>query len=328
MSSVNLITVEPGYAGVRLDTWFRSYYPNLRHNKFQKLLRTGQIRVNGSRVKPGARLKIGQIIRVPPLTTFEASKSFKDNGVAISEKHIKTIKDRIIHRDDEFIVINKPSGLAVQGGTKVKLHIDGLLNFLKFEKSEPPRLVHRLDKDTSGALLLARTRESSQLALEFFRKKIIRKLYWSIVVGVPKTKVGMINLKLRKTKTKYGDRVVVDPEKGKQAKSLYYVQDTTGNATSFIRLEPLTGRTHQLRVHLKEGLGTPILGDQKYGGENILFQGSLMNNHLNLHARGLRFPTKGGKLITVYAPIPIHFSNLCNDLGFELKSNLDQFIQD
>ena len=327
MVSVNLIEVKEEFSGIRLEAWFRDQYPNLSITKIYKFIRTGQIRINGKRVKVGERVQTGQTIRVPPLSFKEVEKKRFTSPIAISENKIKVIKDSIIHCDNDFLVLNKPAGLAVQGGSKVNVHVDAMLDHLKFEKSERPRLVHRLDKDTSGALLLARSKKSSKLAMQYFQQRIIRKLYWSIAVGIPKASDGFIEEKLIKTHTPSGERVVLDPLRGKPSRSLYKVLDMSGQSHSFLALEPLTGRTHQLRVHLSEILKTPILGDGKYGGKNAYLKNNSGKIGLCLHCRGLRIPSKISSFVDVYAPIPKSFSEFCNYFGFETLSSFDHFLK-
>ena len=326
MTSVTLVEVQKEETGLRLETWFRSTYPNLSNSELHKLIRTGQIRLNGGRAKPGDRITGGQIIRVPPFSSKQVTVRGQKKGIIDSNQDINILKKKIIHIDKNFIVLNKPPGIPVQGGSKIKIHIDGMLDSLRFGNSERPRLVHRLDKHTSGALLIARSRKASQLAMNLFQKKLIRKLYWGVVVGVPKPSKGKIVLNLNKKRTKFGERVVLDKEKGKPCQSLYKVLETAGKTVSLVGLEPLTGRTHQLRVHLKEGLGTSILGDGKYGGAGAYLHKKDIKNSLSLHCRGLKIPSHGTAHIYVYAPLPKTFLELCDDFGFQLKPSFDQFL--
>jgi 23S rRNA pseudouridine955/2504/2580 synthase len=226
------------------------------------------------------------------------------------------LRQLVLYRDDTAIVLNKPAGLAVQGGSKTGRHVDGLLDTLRFDSGERPRLVHRLDKDTSGVLLIARTAAAAAFFTRAFREKTTRKIYWAAVVGLPKLPQGRIDLPLAKGAGRGGERVQVDDEDGKSAVTYYRVIDHTGGRASWLALLPITGRTHQLRAHCA-ALGTPILGDGKYGGGAALLTGIVAATGLHLHARSLDIPSPAGGLLRVTAPLPPHMRETWNALGFD-----------
>jgi 23S rRNA pseudouridine955/2504/2580 synthase len=327
MSDVKQISVLDVEDGIRLDKWFKSHYPLLGFGNLQKLMRTGQIRVNGGRVKPGTRLEEGQVVRVPPFSTSKAPTKAYVAPPKISDKDREEIQDSVLFHNDDLIVINKPPGLAVQGGSGTKRHVDGMLDALKFDGKERPKLVHRLDKDTSGVLVLARNTKSARYLTELFRGKDIRKLYWALTMGVPNPDDGLIDLRLIKAPGKGGERMVVDEDNGKRARTRYKVLDQAGKSASLLALEPLTGRTHQLRVHLSEALSTPIMGDGKYGGADCVLEGGGIERKLHLHARRILIPLKNGKTVDVTAPTPKHVQSSLDYLGFYLKDDYDLFLE-
>jgi len=314
MSHVQTLEVSGDEAGMRLDKWFKLRFPQLGHGRLQKLLRTGQVRVEGKRVKSGARLDPGQKIRVPPMDTAPANTE-KPKPV-ISKADAKDLKGRVLHRDDDVIVINKPSGLAVQGGSGLSRHLDAMLDALRFDAEGRPRLVHRLDKDTSGVLLLARNAAVAKTLTNAFRTKKIRKLYWAVVVGVPYPSDGTIDLALAKLPGRNGERVVPNIPEGKPAQTDYRLVDHAGSKASWMAFEPLTGRTHQLRVHALS-LGIPILGDGKYGGREAFLDSGGIAPRLHLHARALRFPHPAGGVLEIVAPLPDHMVSTFKKLGFD-----------
>src|ERR1700719_4366009 len=264
MSPVDIVTVRPEDGAGRLDRWFKRHYPGLTHGRLEKLLRTGQIRVDGRRAHAGDAVAPGQAIRGPPLPETPAPPS-KSKTPRARPQDIALLRDAVLYRDDWAIVVNKPAGLAVQGGTNTERHVDALLDGLRFESAERPRPVHRLDKDTSGVFLIARNAARAAFFTRAFRDKTTRKIYWAIVVGLPELRQGRIDLALSKrTGMRGGERVHAD-EEGKSAVTYYTVVDQAGTRASWLALLPVTGRTHQLRAHCAE-IGTPILGDGKYGG--------------------------------------------------------------
>ena len=316
MSGVQTVAVEEYAEGMRLDRWIKKRFPALSQGRVEKLLRTGQIRLDGSRAKSNTRLMAGQSVRMPPLKTDVANAPAYRAMERTSKADKLLLESAILHQDHHVLVIDKPAGLAVQGGSKTARHLDGMLDALTLGAAERPRLVHRLDKDTSGVLVLARTAKAARLLTEAFRSRASRKAYWAIVTGVPRPAMGRINLKLEKRPGRGGEKVVAD-EDGKPAISDYRVIEHAGRAAAWLSLEPVTGRTHQLRVHCA-ALGTPILGDGKYGGKAAFIEGSdKAARQLHLHARAIRIPNPGGGILEVSAPLPDHMKKTWKSLGFE-----------
>lgn len=326
MSGVSSAHVTADEADLRLDRWFKRHYPGLSHVQLQKLLRKGDVRVDGKRAKANTRLQAGQKIRIPPLgqQTTEATRSENKKPAANLEKGIADLRERILFMDDDVIALNKPPGLAVQGGTGISKSVDAMLGGLMFDKKQRPKLVHRLDKDTSGVLLLARSSLAAAKLAEAFRAKTARKVYWAVVVGAPNPLSGRINLALAKLPGNRGEQMVPDEEKGKRAVTFYRTIEKAGRKASWLSLEPQTGRTHQLRVHM-QALGTPILGDGKYGGQEAFLQGPGLSRKMHLHARAIRIPHPGGGEIKVIAPMPAHMQATWAFLGFDMDLAADPF---
>ncbi len=321
MRQVQSLEVAAADADIRLDRWFRRHFPDLSHGRLEQLLRTGQIRVDGRRAAARDRVTAGQIVRVPPLPATPRPQARRPTG--ISARDAKMIQARVLHRDDDVIAIDKPHGLAVQGGTGTERHLDALLDALRFGAEERPRLVHRLDRDTSGVLVLARhARAAAQLA-EAFRSKAARKIYWAVVVGVPEPRHGRIDRRLAKLPGRLGERVVPD-EEGKRAVTYYRTVAHAGRRVAWLALEPVTGRTHQLRAHCA-ALGTPILGDGKYGGAAAHVPGVPGNRRVHLHARALAIPHPAGGTLIVMAPLPPHMRETWEFFGFEDGQERDVF---
>lgn len=311
MSGVETVEVEPDDAGIRLDRWFKRHYPELSHGRLEKLLRTGQVRVDGGRAKSNQRLEEGQAVRVPPLP--DASKT-KRQAPFIDRRAVAELRNRIIHRDDHLIVLDKPAGLAVQGGSGISSHVDALLDGLRFGSKERPKLVHRLDKDTSGVLLIGRTAKAAASLTAAFRGHETRKLYWALVEGVARPREGTIKLPLEKLPGPQGDRVnVVD--RGRNAETHYRTVDVAAPEASWLALEPVTGRTHQLRVHCA-AIGHPIVGDGKYGSRDAALNNEAIGRRLHLHARAVRIPHPAGGLFEVGADLPPHMSETWKFFGF------------
>jgi 23S rRNA pseudouridine955/2504/2580 synthase len=312
------VVVAPAEGTLRLDRWFRRHYPTLAHGRLEKLLRTGQIRVDGKKAQAGDRVSAGQAIRVPPQATEPAATPTDGAKPAAPPRprDEAALRDRVIHRDDWAIVLNKPPGLAVQGGTGMQKHVDALLDGLRFGADERPRLVHRLDRDTSGVLLIARTAAAAAFFTRAFRDKTTRKIYWAIVAGLPQPRQGRIDLALAKRPGAGGERVRADADEGKDAVTYYTVVDAAGDRASWLALMPLTGRTHQLRAHCA-AIGTPILGDGKYGGNSARLAGVGAEHRLHLHARSLAIPHPAGGTLRVSAPLPPHMRRMWDFLGFE-----------
>jgi 23S rRNA pseudouridine955/2504/2580 synthase len=307
----DMVTVGEADGTLRLDRWFRRHYPGLAHGRLEKLLRTGQVRVDGKKAKSGDRVSPGMAIRVPPLSE---PAQFPEGPARVRPQDEALLRSLVIHRDELAIVLNKPPGLAVQGGSGTTRHVDGLLDALRFGHAERPRLVHRLDKDTSGVLLIARTAASAAFFTRAFRDKTTRKIYWAIVAGLPNPRQGKIDLSLAKGAGKGGERVRPDDD-GKDAVTYYRVIDAAGDKASWLALLPLTGRTHQLRAHCA-AIGTPILGDGKYGGAAAHIPGGAAEHRLHLHARSLAIPHPAGFTLEITAPLPAHMRRMWDFLGF------------
>jgi 23S rRNA pseudouridine955/2504/2580 synthase len=326
MSQVAIRAVTDNEDELRLDRWFRLNYPGLGHGHLQKLLRTGQVRVDGKRVKPGFRLKAGQQVRVPPLSLDRPAPRPRTRSMSAEDEQF--VQSLVLFRDDAVIALNKPAGLAVQGGSGLHRHLDGMLDGLRFDYAEAPRLVHRLDKDTSGVLLLGRTRAATATLGKAFRGRTARKLYWAITVGVPKPPAGRIDLPLAKLSGPSGERVVVDRKNGRRALTWYRVIETAAQRLAWVALWPRTGRTHQLRVHCAES-GWPILGDGKYGGPAAFLSGEAISRKVHLHAREivLPHPTARGEIV-VRAPLPNHMKKTWGLFDFDEDREDDPFGDD
>jgi len=313
---VQSLSVADDEAGLRLDRWFRRHFPELSHGRLEKLLRTGQVRVDGRRAKAGQRLVAEQQIRVPPLGA-QAPKGGRRALVApVDPEDAEALRSAVLYRDDLAIAINKPAGLAVQGGTRTLRHLDGMLEALRFEKAEAPRLVHRLDRDTSGVLVLARSAAAAARLAKAFQMREAQKLYWAITVGTPTPHVGRIDRALAKVGGPGGERMaaVDGTPGGRRAVTLYKVSEHAGRRAALVALAPLTGRTHQLRAHLA-AIGTPVVGDGKYGGADAFLPGR--SRKLQLHARRLILPLGQGRRLDVTAPPPEHMVETFRFFGFD-----------
>jgi 23S rRNA pseudouridine955/2504/2580 synthase len=313
---VRQFTVGEDDDGIRLDRWFKRHMADTSYTIGAKWARTGQLRVDGNRATPGDRLVAGQQIRVPPLEPMRDKPARpKRERPPLSTDQIDYARAMVIHRDAQAIVINKPPGLATQGGTKTHDHVDGLLDALQFEAEGRPKLVHRLDKDTSGALLLARTARAAAFFAKSFSGRTARKTYWALVVGVPNIDDGMIDLPLAKQPGTGGEKMHVDEENGQPARSRYRVIERAGNRAAWVELHPYTGRTHQLRAHMA-AIGHPIVGDGKYGGQAAFLTGGV-SRKMHLHARRIRIDHPDGGAIDVTADLPDHFRESMALLGFD-----------
>ena len=325
-------TVDSDEAGMRLDRWFKLHYSGLAFGQLQKLLRSGQIRINGGRVKSDTRIATGQTVRIPPmLARMDASNSQMSGANTGRHLTSNTIRDRhdvdvlramMLFEDDKVFVFNKPAGLAVQGGSGLNRHVDKMLESMRSKKGEKPRLVHRLDRDTSGVLVVAKTRGAAQALTKSFRHRDTKKTYWAIVKGVPRKKQGGISQYMVKEHTPDGDRMRIarHGERGADhSQTNYRVVENSGTNLCWLELQPITGRTHQLRVHTAH-LGHPIIGDSKYFNvENWALPGGIQNR-LHLHARNIEIPHPDRGLINITAPLPQHMLQTFNLLGFEEAS--------
>ena len=302
--TVELREVAEAEAGLRLDRWFRRHFPGVPHGRLEKLLRGGQIRVDGHRARADHRLEPGQVVRIPPLVAREADAGRERPAAAAPDSaDLAALRSWILYEDEAIIVLNKPQGLAVQGGSGTRRHLDGMLPLVA-AGGERPRLVHRLDKDTSGVLVLARTAAAANALARAFRDRSVGKLYWAITVGVPEAARGRIDLPLEKKPGCAGERMEAH-ETGERAITDYTVLERMGRHLAWLELVPLTGRTHQLRVHCA-AMGTPILGDGKYGGRAAFLKDAAATRVLHLHARRLTVPHPSGGMITAEAPLPEH----------------------
>jgi len=323
MSNVQNIEVAEADDGIRLDRWFKRHYPALKHGRLEKLLRTGQIRIDGSRVKANARMEAGQTVRVPPLEDEDTAPRKERERISPEDKEF--IRSLVFFENNELIAINKPPGLAVQGGTKTTRHIDGMLEGLRPKDGERPKLVHRLDKDTSGVLVLAKTAKSAAKLAKAFQGRDIEKIYWCLTAGVPHPLQGTIDLPLAKRDAGKGGEQMV-PAKRDEADALkaithYAVVENTGKKAAWVAVMPVTGRTHQIRAHLA-AIDIPVVGDGKYGGE-AAFLGGNISKKLHLHARRLALP--GGLVLT--APLTGHMKKAWQFLGFDLENDGDPFAE-
>ncbi|SJM35220.1 Pseudouridine synthase [Mesorhizobium delmotii] len=326
MAGVEQITVEAGEAGMRLDRWFKTHFPGLGFGHLQKLLRSGQIRVDGGRVKADTRVEPGQMVRIPPLEVDKKGESPLTGHSIRNQGDADVLAKMLIHEDPKVFVFNKPAGLAVQGGSGVTRNVDDMLEAWRNQKGEKPRLVHRLDRDTSGVLVVARTRLAAMKLAEAFRARETKKTYWALVKGVPPKREDKISTWLIKEPTPDGDRVRVAKhgEKGADhAVSYYRIVEQAAQTLSWLEMEPYTGRTHQLRVHAAH-IGCPIIGDPKYfeADTNWDFPGG-MQNRLHLHARRIVIPHPDKGFIDVTAPMPPHMRQSWNLIGFDDASAED-----
>lgn len=312
--NVRQFTVQHDDDGVRLDRWFKRHLPQIGFAMISRWARTGQIRVDGKRADPADRLSAGQVVRVPPGGDAPAKGGPKPRR-ELSDEEIAKAEAMVITQDRAAIVLNKPPGLATQGGSGMKEHVDGLLDAFAHDGPRP-RLVHRLDKDTSGVLLIARTPGSAAFFSKRFSGRTARKIYWAIITGVPDVADGLIDLPLAKQPGTGGEKMMVDKSgEGQPARTRYRVLDRAGNRACWVELQPLTGRTHQLRVHMA-AIGHPIVGDGKYGGPDAFLSGSI-SRKMHLHARRLIIDHPDGDVIDVRAELPEHFANTMASLGFD-----------
>ncbi len=319
-TGVQTLTVVPDEDGMRLDRFLFARFPQLAFTHIQRIVRTGELRVDGKRAKPNDRLIAGQAIRVPPLKLETVKPVARNPAKDQSERDF--LKSITLYEDKDILVINKPMGLAVQGGSGTVRHVDGLLESLRDADGQKPRLVHRLDKDTAGCLVIAKTRFAAATLAKSFRSRSARKIYWALVVGVPRVRQGRISTYLAKEEVDdTGDSrmyVAKHGEDGANHALTYYATiDQAGQKLSWLSLKPVTGRTHQLRAHAAH-IGHPIVGDPKYFNiENWELPGGIQNK-LHLLARRIVIPhPRTGQPIDVTAPLPPHMKQSFNLLGFD-----------
>ncbi len=335
MSGVRILTVGEAEGESRLDRFLKKRFPEMTQGAVEKLCRTGQIRVDGGRVKASDRVGPGMQVRVPPLPKETAPRPAREPE-AVSDADTRMIQAAVLWKDEHIIALNKPPGLPSQGGSgQGSRHVDGLTRALMFGYKDRPKLVHRLDKDTSGVLLLARTDRIARALSEAFRSRTTRKIYWAVVAGVPSPKMGTIRYGLVKAPGRGGGgegekMIAIHPNKvettegAKRATTDYAVLDALGSRAAWVAMVPVTGRTHQLRAHMAE-LGHPIIGDGKYGGsgqENLgdgwgAQLGGDISRKLHLHARSISFDHPiTGKRITLTAPLPDHMARTWKTFGW------------
>ena len=318
---VETIKVAHADAGVRLDKWFKTHFPDVSHGYLQKLLRSGQVRVDSRRVQASERLEVGAEIRVPKVARQPAkTKPGPKIVTGASKADRETIEQMILFEDDDVLILNKPFGIAVQGGTGTSRHIDGMLAGMVDRFGDRPRLVHRIDRDTTGILLVAKTRAAAATLGKTFQTRSAAKTYWALVKGVPKPAQGKIEAALVKAAGPDGDRVRKalpgEQEVAMHATTHYSVIDKVGHQAAWVSLKPVTGRQHQLRAHMAL-IGCPIVGDNKYEGEVVLVDSGI-EQKLHLHARRLMLPHPNGKgRIDVTATLPSHMKKAWDLLGLD-----------
>ncbi len=323
MSGVTREYVKDSENDWRLDKWFDVHFPGLSYGRFSKLLRKGEVRINGKRAKASLRLETGMEIRLPPLGKQErSSSSVAKKPVHVSDADAKLIRSQVIYQDDSVIVLNKLPGLAVQGGTNTPRHVDGMLEALQGEKPEKPKLVHRLDKDTSGVLIIARTGIAAKKLTESFRNRRTNKIYWALVKGKPGQMDGAVQAPLDKEPGTRGERMAVS-EEGKRAITDFKVMDSAAGTVTWMAFRPITGRTHQLRVHALV-LGTPIVGDGKYAAKEAFVEGPI-SKKLHLHARSIEIDHPDGGLLSVKASLPTHMKESWQLFDFDPDDDSNPF---
>ena len=313
-AGVQTVAITPDDAGMRVDRFLEARFPGLSFSHIQRIIRKGELRVNGKRAQPKDRLQAGQAVRIPPLK-LEAKPARADSD----DKTRLFLKSITLYEDADVLVLNKPMGLAVQGGSGTVKHVDGMLEVMRDDQGQRPRLVHRLDKDTAGCLLVAKTRFAAAALAKTFRSRAARKIYWALVAGVPKPRQGRVSSFLAKEEQD-GDsfmRVARHGEAGASHAVTYYaVVETAARQLAWLSLKPVTGRTHQLRAHCVH-IGHPIVGDPKYfDKENWDLPGGLQNR-LHLLARRIAVPHPRGGVVDVTAPLPPHMQQSWNLLGFD-----------
>jgi 23S rRNA pseudouridine955/2504/2580 synthase len=315
-----LVTVTEDEAEIRLDRWFRRHFPGLPQSAIQKLCRGGQVRVDGHRADAATRLTAGQAVRIPPLP-LSSSPALKP-GAEIDASLARDLHDWVLYRDEHLLVLNKPPGLPVQGGPGITRHLDAWLDALRFGSEHRPRLVHRLDRDTSGVLVLARTPGTAAKLAAAFRGRSVDKVYWAVTARRPIPPEGRIDLPLKRITGADGRRTIAaerDDKDAAHAITDYRTLDHAGQKLAWLELRPLTGRTHQLRVHCV-AVGAPILGDVTYArpDQNNAFSAivSGLSEKLHLHAQALRLPHPAGGTLLAEADLPPHMAETFRTLGF------------
>jgi 23S rRNA pseudouridine955/2504/2580 synthase len=315
-SSVQNVAVTADEAGMRVDRFLEARFPGLSFSHIQRVIRKGELRVNGKRVDGKDRLEAGQVVRIPPLRLDRPTGP----GSEAEERTRSFLKSITLYEDADILVLNKPMGLAVQGGSGTVKHVDGMLEVMRDRDGQRPRLVHRLDKDTAGCLLVAKTRFAAAALARTFRTRSAKKIYWALVAGVPKPKQGRISTFLAKEERDDESfmRIAKHGEEGASHAVTYYaLVEAAAQKLAWLSLKPVTGRTHQLRAHMAH-IAHPIVGDPKYfAKENWELPGG-MQNRLHLLARRIVVPHPRGGSIDVTAPLPPHMQQSWSLLGFDL----------
>ena len=318
MPQPRTFTVDEDDDGIRLDRWFKRHLPDVSFNIVSRWARTGQLRVDGKRSTPGDRLETGQTLRVPPAEPAPAEgPGARPKRIVepLTDDEAAFVREMVLAKGRDWFMLNKPPGLATQGGTKTVQHLDRLLDGLADDAGQRPKLVHRLDKDTSGVLLVARSARAAGHFSKALSGRTARKVYWALITGVPSAEEGLIDAPLAKQPGTGGEKMHVDEENGLPARTRYRLIDRAGNRAAWVELQPLTGRTHQLRAHMA-AIGHPIVGDAKYGGAEAFLTGGI-SRKLHLHARRLKIDGLDGKPIDYTAELPPHFTESLATLGFD-----------
>ena len=326
-------TIADADDGMRLDRWLHRHWPDRPHSFLAKMIRKGSVRLDGKRCQPGARVLAGQQVRLPRLTENADKTTAQKNQSAVPSRDAddlhRLLADRVIFEDSVLIAFDKPAGLAVQGGSGTRRHVDGVLDRFAGSTGERPKLVHRLDRDTAGVLVVAKTVAAAAFLTDAFRRHTARKLYWAIVAGVPANREGSVDLALAKLGPKGGEKMH-PAEDGQRAITRYRTIDSCGQKAAWVAFQPLTGRTHQLRAHAA-ALGTPILGDGKYGAAAATPAGLEIAKRVHLVARRLILPHPDThrRDLDLRAPIPAHISQTLDLLGFHAaEPDADEFWAD
>lgn len=321
MNGIKSFEVHSDDDGQRLDRWLKKHMDRVPYALLQKMVRTGQVRVDGKRAKTDTRVMAGQVVRVPPVETKPVNLTFVPQDD--DEEFLKSIT---IYDDGEILVLNKPYGLPVQGGPNIRRHIDGMLGKLINLKGVRPRLVHRLDRDTSGLLVCARSLKMTQSLGKLFEERDIQKIYWALVSPAPKKQAGEVNAALIKGEGKRKEAMVIDDVNGKHSRTAYRILEKSDKGAASMAFWPRTGRMHQIRVHTADGLGCPIIGDEKYDGMTPLIDEMNISGRLHLHAARLRFPhPKDGKILNLVAPLPDELLQSWKAFGFTPDYEFEPF---
>ncbi|MBL4589266.1 MAG: RluA family pseudouridine synthase [Alphaproteobacteria bacterium] len=319
MGKVRHVEVKPDEDGQRLDRWLKKQLPKTPFGLLQKLIRTGQLRINGGRAKKDTKLEVGQTVRIPPVEVHDIA-SYK-----IRKGDKELMESLIVYDDGDLIVINKPYGIPSQGGSDIDVHIDGMLGVFENRRGVRPKLLHRLDKNTSGLLMCARELKTVQNMGRVLKDKNIRKYYWGFVNGIPDSNEGTIYGGIAKGKGRDRERMILDDEEGLRAHTEFSVIDNVGEDVSFMAFWPRSGRTHQIRVHAADALNCPILGDHKYGGREV--EGFNLSDRLHLQAYRISFPNPNKKnhILDISIPIAEDLKKTCQALGFHPDKEFDPF---